>query len=341
MRAVVVRGPRAGAVQDIAAPEAGEDEAVVEVAFTGICGTDYHVFDGDLGSTYPVVPGHEYSGTITAVGPTARHHTWRLGDRVAVDPVLSCGACYRCLRHQTNHCERAASPGDAMNGAFAELIRVPLANLYRVEDHETLEDAAFTEPLACAVWGIERLRPRPDDRALVFGAGPIGLLLGQLLNDRGVADVVLVDVAEAKLQVARALGAHATFTAGEALRGQLEERTGGRGFDIVVDCTGIPAVIEGLFAHAGRAARIMFFGVAPASAEIAIRPFDVYRRDWEILGSMAINGTFGQARRLLAAGRVSVSPLVSRVVGLDEVPAILGRAKLPTELKTLVAPNPR
>jgi threonine dehydrogenase-like Zn-dependent dehydrogenase len=119
----------------------------------------------------------------------------------------------------------------------------------------------------------------------------------------------------------------------------LRDRRSGRGYDVVVDCTGVPAVIAGLFPYAGPNARILFFGVASPKAEIPIKPFDVYHNDWEILGSMAINQTFQQARDLLAANRIDVRPLITRIAGLDEVADILGRPKSPTELKTLVKPN--
>jgi threonine dehydrogenase-like Zn-dependent dehydrogenase len=160
----------------------------------------------------------------------------------------------------------------------------------------------------------------------------------QMLALSPVADIVVVDVAKEKLQVARQMGARATFVASPTLTAELDHRSGGRKYDIVVDCTGLPAVIEGLFAHAAPAARIMLFGVASPKATIRIIPFDVYHRDWEIIGSMAINGTFQQARELVASGRITVRPLLTRVAGLDDVAAILGRAKTAEELKTMIAP---
>ena len=338
MRAFTITAPHAGEVREIPKPEPGTDQAVIKVAYVGICGTDYHIFQGDfLSTSYPLVNGHEFSGTIEALGTGVTG--WSVGDRVTVDPTLPCGRCYHCLRRQANHCDNPGAGSDPMTGALAEYIRVPARNLYRVEAHETLEEAAFTEPLACVVWGIERLRPTPGDRVLIFGAGPIGGLLTAMLNLSSTADVTVVDVMDEKLQIARTMGARATFVGGPQLRSQLLDRTQGRRYDIVVDCTGIPSVIEGLFAYAGAAARIMFFGVAPQAAEITIRPFDVYRHDWQILGSMAINYTFQQARDLLAAGRIDVKPLITQVVGLDDVAAILGRPKTAMELKTLVQPN--
>ena len=336
MRAFTITGPGRGEVTDIPTPQPGPGEAVIRTALVGICGTDYHIFAGHFRTTYPLVSGHEFTGTIEALGDDAGD--WREGDRVAVDPTLYCGTCYRCLRRQANHCDRWGALGDTTNGALAEFVKVPIRNLYRVEDHETFEDATFTEPLACVVWGIERLRTRPGDRALVFGAGPVGCLMAQMLTAAQMADVVVVDIEEVKLLAARQSGA-ATFLSGPELRQQLEERTRGRGFDVVVDCTGVPEVIESTFLYAGPNARIMFFGVAPPSAEIQLRPFEVYHHDWEIIGSMAINYTFQQARDLIASGRVSVRPLLSRIAQLADVPDILGNPKDPSDLKVMIAPN--
>ena len=339
VRAFTITGPDLGGVRELPVPEPDGDEALVKPGFVGICGTDYHLFEGDISSSYPLVPGHEFSGTVAELGPGAG--AWREGDRVTVDPTLSCGRCYHCLRRQANHCDSWGALGVSTDGALAEFVRVPIPNLYRVEDHETLEEAAFTEPLACVVWGIERLRIRPSDRALVFGAGPIGALFTQMLSLSSASDIVVVDASAEKLEVVRALGARATYIAGDDLPAQLLERSRGRKFDVVVDCTGLAAVMEGMFAYAAPNARIMLFGVAPAGAEIRIRPYDVYRNDWEILGSMAINYTFQQARDLLAAGRISVRPLMTQVAALEEVAAILARPKSPSELKTLIAPSSR
>jgi 2-desacetyl-2-hydroxyethyl bacteriochlorophyllide A dehydrogenase len=338
VRAFVITGRNAGEVRDVPVQEPQNGEALISVRFVGICGTDYHIFHGEFASAYPVIPGHEFSGTVAAVGTNAGE--WHEGDRVTVDPSAYCGSCYHCLRRQANHCDNRSVLGHGMNGALAEYVRVPIRDMYRVEDHESLDEAAFTEPLACVLWGIERLRIRPSDRALIFGAGPIGALLTQMLHLSSASDIVVVDVAEEKLRVVAGLGAEATFVTGEDLPAQLDERSHGRKFDVVIDCTGIASVIEGTFAYAAPNARIMFFGVASPNDEIKVRPFDVYRNDWEILGSMAINYTFQQARDLLAAGRISVRPLITRVAALGEVAEILGRGKSGVELKTLVAPNP-
>lgn len=337
MRAFVITAPGSGEVRDVPEPAPGPDEAIVQPAYVGICGTDYHIYRGSFTSSYPMTNGHEFSGTIVSIGsPNSR---WRVGDRVAVDPTLFCGACYRCLRGQANHCDHWGAIGDTVPGALAERVRVPIRNLYRVEDHESMEDAAFTEPLACVVWGIERLRVRPGDRAVVLGGGPIGLLMTQMLSFSPVADLVLVDVAPEKLARGPSFGAQATFLAGKDLPALLDDRSGGRKFDIVVDCTGVASVVQEMFAFAAPNARIMLFGVTDRDAEVRISPFDVYHNDWEILGSMAINVTFQQARALLALGRVEVGSLLTSVVGLEDVATTLGRAKAPHEAKVMVSPT--
>ncbi len=337
MRAFTITGPGSGDVRDVPIPDPGSGEALIKVSFAGICGTDYHLFAGDFPTTYPLVSGHEFSGTVAAIGPDAR--AWRIGDRVAVDPTLYCGHCYHCLRRQANHCDEWGAIGDSRPGGLAEYVNVPTRNIYRVEDHEALDAAALTEPLACVVWGIERLRVRPSDRVLIFGAGPMGLLMTQMLDRSPAADVVVIDTQAAKLDIARMLGAAATFQAGPDLEPQLLDRSHGRKFDVVIDCTGVPSVIESLFGFAAANARILLFGVAPPSARIAISPFEVFKQDWEILGSQAINYTFQQARDLLAAGRIAARPLISGVAGLASVAPILGRPKGDDELKTLIDPS--
>ena len=336
MRAFTVLGPRSGAVTERTTPRPSGGEVLVQPSHVGICGTDGHIFEGHFRTTYPHVPGHEFAGTVAAVGPDVAG--WHEGDRVTADPTLSCGACRQCLRRRANHCERWGAIGDTVDGALAEYVVVPARNLFRVEDHEDLADAAFTEPLACVVWGIERLRVAPADRAIIFGAGPVGCLMAQMLAMSPAADVVVVDLADEKLTVARQLGARATYLAGPELPHELRERTRGRRFDVLVDCTGQPAVITGLFEYAAPGARIMLFGVAPPGTSIAIDPYAVYRNDWEILGSMAVNHTMQQARDLIAAGRVAVRPLLTRLIGLDDVAGVLCNPKGTDELKVMVEP---
>src|SRR3954470_2480155 len=132
MRAFTITAPGIGEVCEVASPTPGPGEAVVDVAYTGICGTDYRIFQGDFLSSFPLVNGHEFAGVVSAVG--AGVDEWREGDRVAVDPTLYCGHCYHCLRRQANHCDHWGAIGDTRDGALAEQVVVPARHLYRGED---------------------------------------------------------------------------------------------------------------------------------------------------------------------------------------------------------------
>jgi 2-desacetyl-2-hydroxyethyl bacteriochlorophyllide A dehydrogenase len=336
MEAFVITEPRHGEVRNVPVPEPGSGQVLVDVAYCGICGTDYNIYKGTFLSHYPLIPGHEFSGTIAAVGPDV--DGWQEGDRVAVDPSLFCGTCYYCRNRQWNHCANWGAIGDTRDGALAQFVAVPAANLYRLPDSLTLEEGAFTEPLACVMWGMQRVRVLPGDRALVFGAGPIGILIVQALNLSGTSEVVCVDVASEKLALAQELGATSTYVNGPDLGGQLTEHTKGLGFDIVVDVTGVPAVIQEMFRYAAKRAKILQFGVAPTDARVEISPFDIYHNDWEIYGSMAVNYTMQPSLELLASGRIKVKPLITRIALLDEMDGILSRPKTGNEEKTLIRP---
>lgn len=336
MRAFAVVEPFKSEVRQVAVPEPGPGEALIKVAYCGICGTDYHIYKGEFLSPYPLILGHEFSGTIEALGPGVRG--WQVGERVTVDPSLFCGECYYCLNKQWNHCANWGALGNTVDGAFAEYVKVPARNLYRIPDRLSMEEAAFVEPLACVVWGLERVRVMPGARVLIFGAGPIGCLMLQGMAANCAADVVVVDVAEEKLAIARELGATATYVSGADLKQQLMERTQGRGFDVVVDVTGVPAVIENMFQYAAKRAKILQFGVAPADARVQVSPFAIYHNDWEIYGSMAVNYTMQPALDLLTSGRVRVKPLLTRIAALEELGSILAVPKPAGDMKVLIKP---
>ncbi len=328
MKALVMEEPRRAVVKEVPEPKARPGEVVVRVSRVGICGTDFHIFEGEFLSPYPLIPGHEFSGTIHEIG--AGVEGFREGDRVTADPSLFCGKCVYCLTNRGNQCAKWGALGNTVDGSMAELVAVPARNVVKIPDDMPFATGAFIEPIACIVHAMNRLRLQVGQSVLLFGAGAMGQQLVQALARAGAGRLTVVDVSDNKLELARSLGATETVNAGS-----LESLSGHR-FDVVVDATGLPAVIELAMSHLGKTATYLQFGVTPKDARIRLNPFELYHNDWTILGSMAINHTFLPAFEWVKEGRIAVEPLVSKVISLEETPEFLARPKDPELLKVQI-----
>jgi len=308
MRAAVVDRPGSVRTGEVPDPAPGAGEVVVEVGACGICGTDLHIADGHFPPTpYPIVPGHEFAGSVVALGPDPQTGL-QVGDRVAVDPSLFCGYCGPCRAGRGNLCTNWGATGDTVDGAFAEYVAVPARNCYRMPEGMSWQQGAMVEPLSCAVHGVRKLGVEPGENMLVVGAGPMGILLTQLLI-RGGAEVTVVDRNPSRLPLADKLGAARTATSVGELDGAL--------FHAVADVTGAAPAMEESFDALHRGGRFLVFGVAPAEARVALSPFRIYNDEITVIGSMAVLHSFGQALDLIASGAVNVDPLVSHYLPLE------------------------
>ncbi len=210
---------------------------------SGICGTDLHIHEGNFFAEFPLIPGHEVVGTVEAAGSEVEGFVW--GEAVAVNPNINCRHCEYCRSGRALLCPNLKGMGTNWPGSFAEYLTVPYQFAYSVEGIDP-DVAVFTEPAACAMHGLESLA-RPGSTALIFGAGPTGLLLAQLLVHGGAAHVTVAAPTEFKLDRARALGVDETVLLdredlGATVR-KLREISGG-GFDLVVEATGSALVGE-------------------------------------------------------------------------------------------------
>jgi len=320
MKALVIEKPNHAAIRDVPYPEPGPGEITVKVERVGICGTDFHIFAGTFLSPYPLIPGHEFSGVVDKVGEGVEG--FRPGDRVTADPTLLCGECEYCQTRRGNQCLKWGALGDTTNGAMAEYVKLPARNAVIIPDTMSFAEAAFVEPVACVVHGMNRLDLNMGDRVILFGAGAMGLQLVQALAASGASEIVAVDVSPRKLRLALELGATRSV-----LSHELRAEDYPSGFDAVVDATGVPAVIERAIGFVGPSGKYLQFGVAPKNAEIRINPFRLYHRDWTLIGSMAINHTFLPAFRWVKEKRIRLDPLISKVITLEETPEFLAKPK--------------
>lgn len=330
MKAAVIEKPGTISVRDVPAPRPGPGQVAVRVGACGICGTDLHIADGEFPpSPYPLVPGHEFAGTVSDVGDDVSTGI-AVGDRVAVDPSLFCGHCRQCRRGRGNLCENWGAIGDTVDGAFAEYVVVPAATCYELPGHLSFAQGALVEPVSCAVHGVRRLGVDAGERILVIGAGTMGLIMTQLLVAGG-ARVSVVDRAEAKLPLAEQLGATEVATAVDDLPRLA--------FDAAADVTGAPPAIEDAFRALDRGGRLQIFGVAADDARISLSPFRIYNDEITVVGSMAVLHSYGDALELVAAGLVRTEPLISHTFALDEFEHALDMMRTGRTIKAQIVPD--
>ncbi|MFN8621208.1 MAG: zinc-dependent alcohol dehydrogenase family protein [Chloroflexota bacterium] len=342
MKAVVYDAPRSFAVRDVPVPKPGPGELLIRVLASGVCGTDLHLHEGQFMAAWPMTPGHETIGHVVALG--AGVTGFAVGQFVAVNPNRSCGGCAYCREGRPLLCVALTGAGTTRPGGFAELLKVPADDVFDVEGLDP-DVAVFTEPLACVVHGVDRARVMPGASALVIGAGPTGLLLAQLLARAGAASVTSADIAAFKLRTAEALGVDRTLLmdrndlAGDVARLRALAGPGADGYDLVVDATGIGAVGEACPSLARNGGTILLYGVADERDRIRISPYEVFRRELTILGSMAEIDTFPNAIALLRSGRVRTDGIISHRFGLEDYGTALDTLRHdPTAHKLVIQP---
>lgn len=315
MKAAVLRGLRELVIENVPTPAIGPKDVLLRSRACGICGTDVHIYDGEFFPTYPLVQGHELAGEVAAVGEEVKG--LGVGDKVMVDPTVTCDECHFCMTQRQNHCLAWNAVGVTRDGGFGEFVRVPARNCYRF-DRVSFSEAAFTEPLACVVFGQDRARIDIGSEVLILGAGPIGQLQLQASRANGAASVTVVDTVEAKLDMARRFGAAHTVIADNAMDEKLR-KIARYGFDVVIDATGNPRAVQSALKHIAPGGRFLVFGVCSPDATIEIKPFDIYRRDIEIIGSFAIRRTYDRAFKLMENGVIKVNDLIAEALPVEEL----------------------
>lgn len=315
MKAAVLEAVKRVAIREVPEPIIGPRDVLVRSKACGICGTDVHIWEGDFFPTFPLIPGHELAGEVAKVG--AQVEDLKVGDRVMVDPTVTCEECHFCMINRQNHCLKWNAVGVTRDGGFAEYVRVPAKNCYRFE-RVSFGEAAFCEPLACVVFGQDRARIDIGSEILILGAGPIGQLHLQASRVNGAAAVTVVDVVESKLQMARESGASETVIADNALQERLK-KIAPHGFDVVIDCTGVAKVLADSLKYVKSGGKYLVFGVCGPHDKVEISPFEIYRRDIEIIGSFAIRRTYDRAFKLMEHGAVDVKKLIFETFRAEEL----------------------
>jgi D-arabinitol dehydrogenase (NADP+) len=341
MKAVVYDAPRSYTIKDIATPEADVGQVRIKVDQVGVCGTDLHIHEGDFNAVFPLIPGHELVGVVDQVGDGVTRV--RAGEQVTVNPNVYCGHCDYCLAGRLILCENLKGYGSNFPGFFAEYVIVP-ENLVFAINGVPKDTAVFAEPTACAMHGLETLQLRPGASALVFGAGPIGLLLAQLIASGGASSVTVAAPSRFKLDTASRLRIDRTVQIHRDDReGTIatvrEASPTGDGYDVVVEATGSTAVADICVPVTRNGGTVMIYGVTRADEIVTFHPFDVFRREITIKGSFAEITSFGAAIAALRTGRVKTDGIITHRFALDDYgKALDALATDPSVHKVVIVP---
>ncbi len=308
-------------IVDVPMPRPGPDDVLVKVEACGICGSDVHGYDGSSGRRIPpLVMGHEASGVVAAAGPNVKDLSE--GQHVTFDSTVYCGECEYCRRGQMNLCQYrqvlgVSTPDFRREGAFAEYLVVPRRIVYPLPKDLAFSDAAMVEPLSVAVHAVALSELPANGTALVIGAGMIGLLVLQALRDAGCSSVLVSDVDDSRLQLAKDLGATATINAKSADTAEEARRhTEGLGVDVALEAVGSTPTIKTAIESVRRGGTVTLIGNIAPSVEIPLQT--VVSRQIRLQGTAASAGEYPQCITMLASGRINVKPLISMVAPLDE-----------------------
>jgi 2-desacetyl-2-hydroxyethyl bacteriochlorophyllide A dehydrogenase len=308
------------AVQDVPVPEIADDELLVEVMASSICGTDLRILRSGhrkLKDGQRIVLGHEFAGVVVRAGDRAAG--FRAGQRVGVAPNMGCGQCAMCIRGLPNMCPDYTAFGITLDGAHAEFVRIPRAAIVQgsvmtLPDGISFTEAALVEPLSCVVNGARATRIEPGDNVVIFGAGPIGLLHLLVARHSGAAKVIVADVQPHRLRKAEELGASVVVRSdGENVRQRVLDETGNQGADAVITACSVAAVQEMALELLAPFGRLCLFGGLPKDGSMI-------RLDSNLIHykNLLVTGVTGGAPRdfraamsLVAAGRVDVRQVIS------------------------------
>lgn len=307
MKAIQIKSPGHVVLvdQNILKPKA--NEVLIKIMASGICGTDIHIFNGDYLNNYPIVPGHEFSGIIEHVGKDVIR--FQVGDRVAVEPNISCDNCYYCLNNHQNFCENWQAIGVTLQGGMAQYIIVPEKVTFHINDLP-FESGAFMEPLSCVLHGIERINIRISDRVAILGAGPIGLLFLQMVQLQGATSVTVLENQTSRAEIAKRFGANHVANNIKELKDE--------DFDIVIDATGKISIMDKTIDLVRRGGKVLLFGVPSAGEMINFEGIKLFQKGLTLFSSFTSVRNSYQAISLLQSKQIVVSELISHTLPLSD-----------------------
>lgn len=321
-RAVVLTAPKTLEFQEVPMPQVGPDEILMKMEAVGVCGSDVHYYShgriGDFVVEYPFILGHECAGTVVEVGKDVKH--LKVGDRVALEPGVPCGKCEMCRTGHYNLCPDvkffATPPYD---GCLMDYVSFPAEFAFKLPDKVSCVEGALVEPLAIGLNAALTGGVKLGDTVLIFGAGCIGLVTLLAAKAYGASKVIVSDVIPLRLEVAKKLGAITVNSKEEDLLARVNEITGGRGADVVLDCAGFNQTVADAIRAARPAAHIVVVGLA--SDELNGIPMGpISSKELVITSIFRYKNLYPTAINAIESGTIDISGIVSRTYPFEQTP---------------------
>ena len=319
MKAMVLTAPGELGQEEVARPAPASNDVLVRVTHSGICGTDYKIFNGSIPVRYPRIMGHEMAGEVVDAGSAP----FRAGDRVIIDPELYCGACFHCRIGQTHLCPNGLLLGRDANGGFAEYLAAPATHVFKLPDSIDRRAAPMIQVLTTCLHAQRQIDIFPGEYVVVLGLGVTGQLHVQLAKARG-ATVIGVTRSADKRALAETLGADMTFPGDADAIAKVREATEGRGPDVVIETTGVVPQLAAAVNMTRSGGRILMFGIITAK-EGALPFYDLYYKELALINArVAKSEDYPGAIGIVQRGQVRLEPLISDVMPLGELKAAIG-----------------
>ena len=340
MRAAILVEPHLFDVREVEVPQVSEDEALIRVHRTGICGTDLHMFNGHYAADkLPLIPGHEFVGTVATKGARVSHV--KEGDRVVVDINIGCGTCFWCRRNEVLSCPSISQIGIARNGAFADYVSVPGRLVIKAPAALSDAELALTEPIACVVRAARKSDIRFGQSVVILGAGPIGNLHIQMMRLCGAAPIIVSDISHERCKLAQKAGADFVVSDQTTLKQTILAHTSDRGADMVIESVGNSKLYQLAFELIRKGGHVAFFGVTGPADTVAVNILDTILKENSIKGSVAGMGEdMHDALTLLQHGRFKTDLFTSSAFPVEQIQnAFETVPSRPKDLKTQIVFN--
>jgi (R,R)-butanediol dehydrogenase / meso-butanediol dehydrogenase / diacetyl reductase len=303
-------------IRDVPPPELKENEAIIKVGCTSICGSDLTIVSGKHPRAHtPLILGHEFMGTIYSFHKEAPKG-FSLGQRVVVEPLISCKVCKQCRSGNEHVCKNLKLIGVEIDGGFTEYVRVPIDKIYPINDSVTEEEGALIEPLSVAVHAVNYANLEKDDTVAIIGGGPIGLLIAQVVRAHGFSKIWIAEISPFRLKLAQDLGFKVIDTKEYELLDRILKFTDGEGVNVTFDAAGVPFSCGNVIPMTSIKGRIVMTAIHHEPCEIMFQQLS-YREE-VILGTrIYAKGDFQQAISLVKDKKVDLKKIITHVFSME------------------------